>query len=220
MAYVDIGDIATGAVITEGYLDQIRANFLAGVPDIFTTKGDVAIATAADAAARLAVGADDSILVADASTATGWAWQIVPTCRAYNDADIALSAETWTNVTLNTERFDTDAMHSIVTDTERFTIPAGGAGLYSMGATVTIRPNAGSQDGTVGVRLLLNGVTIIGATQHDQRGTADATLTATTLYSLAATDYVQAQAYAKVASKVIATAAVSPEFWVIWQRRT
>ena len=62
MAYADIGDIATGAVISEAYLDQIRANFQAGVPDIFTTKGDIAVATAAS----------DWTVYGDRASATAW----------------------------------------------------------------------------------------------------------------------------------------------------
>ena len=59
MAFVDTGDVVSGTIITEGWGDQVRANFLAGVPAIFSVKGDLAIATAPLTAARLAVGGDD-----------------------------------------------------------------------------------------------------------------------------------------------------------------
>jgi hypothetical protein len=46
-----------------------------GIPaTIFDAKGDLIAASAADTAARLAVGANDTVLTADSSTATGLKW--------------------------------------------------------------------------------------------------------------------------------------------------
>jgi len=46
-----------------------------GIPaTIFDAKGDIIAATAADTASRLAVGANDTVLTADSSTATGLKW--------------------------------------------------------------------------------------------------------------------------------------------------
>ena len=48
---------------------------LSGIQETITdAKGDIIAATAADAVARLAVGANDTILTADSSTATGLKW--------------------------------------------------------------------------------------------------------------------------------------------------
>jgi len=226
MAYADIGDIATGAVITEGYLDQIRANFQAGVPDIFTTKGDIAAATAADAAARLAVGADDAMLVADASTATGLAWQIQPACRVYNDAALDPNVGSWgtgtATLTFNSERFDTDAMHSTSTNTSRLVVPAGGDGIYQIGACIEFATGDDVNDNSVvGVRIVLNGATVIAQQLHNyyRAETRDICLTISALYSLVATDYVQCQVFTDRDININASANYSPEFWAIWQRR-
>lgn len=43
-------------------------------PNIVDAKGDIIAATAADTVARLAVGANDTVLTADSSTATGLKW--------------------------------------------------------------------------------------------------------------------------------------------------
>jgi hypothetical protein len=43
-------------------------------PTIFDAKGDLLTATAADTAARLAVGANDTLLIADSTAATGLKW--------------------------------------------------------------------------------------------------------------------------------------------------
>lgn len=46
-------------------------------PTIFDAKADILTATAADTPARLAVGANDTVLTADSSTATGLKWATV-----------------------------------------------------------------------------------------------------------------------------------------------
>lgn len=48
-------------------------------PSIVDAKGDLIVATAADSVSRLAVGANDTMLVADSSTATGLAYKTAAT---------------------------------------------------------------------------------------------------------------------------------------------
>ena len=48
-------------------------------PTLLTTKGDLISATAASTVARLAVGANDTMLVADSTAATGLAWRSTAT---------------------------------------------------------------------------------------------------------------------------------------------
>ena len=220
MAYADIGDIATGAVISEAYLDQIRANFQAGVPDIFTTKGDIAVATAADTAARLPVGADDATLVPDASTATGLAWQIQPAARVYNDAAIDPAPGGWVTLTFNTERFDTDAMHSTSTNTGRLTVPTGGDGLYLIGGNLELDSGGGAGGSDKGIRILLNGTTPIAVNFNEMLSTGvDTVIAISTVYALTAKDYVELQVYTEGDVNVLADGNFSPEFYAIWLRR-
>lgn len=47
-----------------------------GVPDIFAAKGDLAAASGADAASRLAVGANGRVLMADSAQALGLTWAL------------------------------------------------------------------------------------------------------------------------------------------------
>jgi hypothetical protein len=51
-----------------------RSRDVANIDTILTTKGDIYAATAASTPARLGVGANDTILTADSSTATGLKW--------------------------------------------------------------------------------------------------------------------------------------------------
>jgi hypothetical protein len=223
MAFVDTGDVVSGTIITEGWGDQVRANFLAGVPAIFSVKGDLAIATAPLTAARLAVGADDSTLLADSGTATGLAWQIQPAVRVYSNVAFDPMPDAWDSIDFTHERFDTDGLWTVVA-ASRITIPAGGDGLYLIGANIALDLD-GEVDGRVmiGLRLLLNNATVIA--QHrviemqNEGGTAAGEIAVSTAYALAATDYVEAQVYTNYDVDVLASGNYSPEFWAIWQRR-
>jgi len=214
MAYADIGDFSPDDVLTAADLDQIRANFQAGVPDIFTTKGDLAVATAADAAARLAAGADDSTLVPDSGEATGLAWQIQPAARVYNDANIDPATNDWVTLTFNQERHDTDAVHESVTNPSRLTIPANGGGIYLIGGNVSFDASSAPSHDAFRLRILLNGGTTIA--QSNESG---AIRDISTSYSLAATDYIELQVYITQDVEVLASGNYSPVFWCIWQRR-
>ena len=79
MAYTPVPTKNTGDLWSAAdHNTYIKDNFAAGVPDIFTAKGDLAAATAADAAAKLAVGANGLILMADSVEATGLKWAVDP----------------------------------------------------------------------------------------------------------------------------------------------
>ncbi len=65
-----VGDTFTAAE----WNTYIRDNQAAGVPDIFAAKGDLAIASGANAAGALTVGSDGQLLMADASQALGVKW--------------------------------------------------------------------------------------------------------------------------------------------------
>ena len=71
----------TGQVLTKASntdMDFTWATDATGIPaTIFDAKGDIIAATAADTASRLAVGANDTVLTADSTTATGLKWAAV-----------------------------------------------------------------------------------------------------------------------------------------------
>lgn len=63
MTYSAVPTVATGDLWTaSNHNTYIRDNFAAGVPDIFQAAGDLAYASAADAAARLPIGANGQVL--------------------------------------------------------------------------------------------------------------------------------------------------------------
>jgi hypothetical protein len=66
-----------------------------------------------------------------------------PTCRVYNSAALATTSGTPLPLTYNSERWDTESMHSTVTNTERLLAPV--AGKYRVGAAVRYASNATNQ---------------------------------------------------------------------------
>jgi len=112
-------------------------------------KGDLIGGTGADTFARLAVGANGTVLTADSAEATGMKWAAASGgtstfvgCRVTNSTDQSIPNATRTVVTFDTETFDTDGFHSTSTNTGRMTIPAGKAGKYLVTGNVTFATNS------------------------------------------------------------------------------
>ena len=112
-----------------------------------TTKGDLFTFTTEDA--RLGVGANDTVLTADSSEATGLKWAAPSAggstfagASAFNTANVSLTSGTTTAVTWGSENFDTDAIHSTVTNTSRFTIPSGKSGYWAFMCQLRFANNA------------------------------------------------------------------------------
>jgi hypothetical protein len=88
---VDLKGGTTGQVLAKASntdMDFTWATDASGISaTIFDAKGDIIAASAADTASRLAVGANNTVLTADSSTATGLKWATPPA-----------SSLTWTRV--------------------------------------------------------------------------------------------------------------------------
>jgi len=104
---------------------------------IVDAKGDLIAATAADTVSRIAVGANDTVLTADSSTATGLKWAAVAGGSSFagtrllkTSGNQSIADSTFTAVTWNTEVFDVGGYHDLSTNTSRITIPAGKGGYY------------------------------------------------------------------------------------------
>jgi hypothetical protein len=164
---------------------------------IVDAKGDLISATANDTPARLAVGANNTILTADSSTATGlkWAAPAIATargCSLYLTADQSIANSTGTYISWNIELYDTDSFHDNSTNPTRITIPTGLSGKYLISTTLPFDNNA------TGVRvgyIHVNGTLIYLTAQGNLSATVDTYLDYTYVANLTAGDYIQIQSF-------------------------
>ena len=132
--------------------------------------------------------------VADSVETTGLKW-VAPAstafvgCSVYKSASQTLSNEVLTTITWNSEYYDTDAIHSTVTDTERFTVPSGKGGKWLFAGVATYQSGTA---GYRGIRILKNGSTI--NYQYFQGMSTTSTAFAfSQVYDLSAGDYLSIQ---------------------------
>ena len=138
-----------------------------------------------------------------------------PTCAVYNSAAISIPNAALTVVTFNSERFDTDTMHSTVSNTDRLT--ATTAGKYRIEANLSFALSAA---GAVRqARLRINGVTEIAYHSHQPSGSHGSDMTIARKYQLAAGDYVQLLVYQDSGGALNLASATnySPEFGMTWE---
>lgn len=110
--------------------------------------------------------------------------------RAYNDASISVANTTWVALTFNSERFDTDGIHSTATNTGRLTCRT--KGIYAISGTFDFAANGTGQRRT---HIRLNGSTYIAGDTCEGNASLSAILNPSTQYSLGVGDYVELMAY-------------------------
>jgi len=154
---------------------------------------------------------------------TDWAGNITflanpPACRAYNSTNLSLNDAADTLVTFDSERFDTDTMHDLASNTGRLTIRT--AGVYVLTFTGAIA--AGTDYLDVRCWFRLNGATRIGFGTMSPMSTnvENMYLSATTIYKLAVNDYVEVMVHQNnslnTARNLLVLGNSSPEFAAAW----
>jgi predicted enzyme related to lactoylglutathione lyase len=139
-----------------------------------------------------------------------------PKCLVYNSAAIAVPTNTETALTFNSERFDTDTMHSTSVNTGRITFTT--AGTYLVGGSIRWADAASTAAQRLAIRL--NGTTKITEALNNHANNGGSPLeVGGRLYPFSAGDYIELVAYQNTGGtiNVTATGNQSPEFWAIWQ---
>lgn len=131
-------------------------------------------------------------------------------CRVYNSAAISLTNSTETALTFDTEDYDTNTMHSTVSNSNRITFQT--AGKYLVGAQFRWASNA---TGIRWGRIILNAATVL---VYDNPATnlGDQTsFLATTIYNFAVNDYIEIYAFQTSGGNLNVTkdSSASPVFW-------
>lgn len=159
--------------------------------------------------AKLAPGA--AALQANSITADKFA--NLPATRVYNSVVLPLTTAVNTLLTFDTERYDTDNIHDLVTNTGRLTCKT--AGVYRVALHLDFVSNA---TGYRQVQLRLNGTTVFAQDTRVAVNGANTSIALSTVFRLAINDYVEGLALQNsgVALNVSATSAYSPELSATW----
>jgi len=172
-----LGATITAASHNTGYRDNLNAIW------VYTTAGDMSYASSATALARLAVGADDTVL---RSTGTAPSWGNLPFSGALitRTTTQSINDSTETAITFTAETFDVGGYWDAGAPT-RLTIPT--TGYYIFGGQVSWATNT---SGIRDAKLFVNGSVINIETRNPVTG-AFAIHHIVTVRSLSATDYVE-----------------------------
>jgi len=148
--------------VTTYYTGSAWANLdTTGMTNPMTTTGDTIYSSSGSTPARLGIGTAGQVLTVNSgATAPEWATPaggstfVGATVYNTDPARQTISNATLTALTFNTDELDTNAFHDTSTNTSRFTVPAGKAGVYRFYAKIA---NGVSTAGTRQLRMYKNG---------------------------------------------------------------
>ena len=142
----------------------------------------------------ITAGATNTFAKTDGSGNLAFIGPKQPSVRVYNSAVQSILNTTYTSITFDSERWNTDAagsMHSTLTNTSRLTCQS--AGIYEIFAHAGFDANATGQRQAT---FLLNGTLYIGLVQEAPiSGSFTFMVEISTQYQLAVSDYVELQLY-------------------------
>lgn len=139
-----------------------------------------------------------------------------PACRVYNNAGLThTSTGNWQKLSgFNSERYDTDSMHSTSVSSERITINT--AGLYLVTAAIEWAANA---TGLRGLQISLNGSTPIVTDHENSNGASFGTaISVSTVYKFTAGQYFEVHGFQNSGGNlgIASSANWTPEVSATW----
>ncbi len=190
---------ATGGAQGSGTLNAVNlyvngvAVTTGGLTNPMTTTGDAIYSSDnSGTPTRLPVGTGVSPVLGVSGGIPAWVQLdtlVLPCCRVYKSAAQSINSGAATAITFDTERYDTDTMHSTVSNTTRITFTT--AGVYSVGASIEFAASAVGNTRVLAIKL--NGTTFIAFEQEAPvpGGLGSTNMTTETEYKFAAADYVE-----------------------------
>lgn len=170
--------------------------------------------SAAIAHSKLANGTAGYVLAANGSgviTASKPSALVVPAARAASSASTTVANDTVTAITLGGETYDTDGMHSTVTNTSRMTIQT--AGLYRFSGEVTF-PDYGTPSNVYAlvVAIRINGSSTLQEHRCQIALDGAVTLPVAGAYTFNASDYIELTAYQYTTTSQACTGKLSIDY--------
>lgn len=207
MSYSPLPSKNEGDQITHTDWNQIADNFEAGVPAIFTTKGDLAVGIGVDSASRQPVGTNGQLLTADSSQSTGMKWSTPGTsakAKYKKTATQSVNNATYTIIDFDTIVFDPDT--AVTTGGSwKYTVPTGKGGKYIVAVGLRLQSSSlWDTNETAQLWLYKNGIQdhIIGEKRMDAAGTYGVYINGLGMIDLAAGDYIDVRLYQTSGSAV------------------
>lgn len=137
--------------------------------------------------------------------------------RAYKSSAFTHnSSGNWLALTFDSERFDTQSIHSTSTNTDRLTVPSGWGGLWLVGASMNWAANS---TGSRFARLRVNATTEFAEAGGANTGASlGVPISFSGLYRASAGDYFTVDVWQNSGGSldVNAQGNYSPEFWAVW----
>lgn len=141
------------------------------------------------------------------------AWGKPDGCRVFNSAAQACASGAYTQLTFDSERYDSNSLHSTSSNTSRLT--AATAGVYLIVGHVAIANNSTGQRA---LRVLLNGSATIAFYEISAVSGDNSALTISTVYKLSVSDYVEVGIFQNSGGPLntVVSAPACPEFAMQW----
>lgn len=135
-----------------------------------------------------------------------------PVARAYHNAVQSIANNTWTALALNSERFDTDAIHDVAINNSRLTCKTAGKYLIIGNARFAFHAT-----GERGIQIYFGGATIIAIDTRPTNPVNAQTMGISTLYDLGVNEYVELRVWQTSGGNLNCdnSANYSPEFMMV-----